>query len=90
MDKKFLHKVIDQIVSETNIDYDKKKIYFPFSSTSLSFPDHYYFHFYSFPTHFSVSFSDHCKDVYGLNKYEVKYVWKEYREIIKEKLNNGL
>ena len=30
MDKKFLHKVVDQIVSETEIDYDKKEIYLPF------------------------------------------------------------
>ena len=30
MDKKFLDKVVDQIVSETEIDYDKKEIYLPF------------------------------------------------------------
>ena len=28
--------------------------------------------------------------VYGLNVQEIKYVWKEYRETIIDKINNGL
>ena len=26
----------------------------------------------------------HCKDVYGLNHDEIKYVWREYKNIIKK------
>jgi len=35
-------------------------------------------------------FEQHCKEVYGLNEDEVNYVWNEYKNIIKDKLNNGL
>ena len=84
MDKKFLHRVIDQIVRETKLDYDEKKISFPFyhpsSPTTLFLP----LHPFSPP---SPSFSGHCKDIYGLNEEEIKYVWNEYREIIYNKID---
>ena len=82
MDYKFLHKVIDQIVSETILDYDRKVIETPFPVHSFS----------SFPFLLYSPFSllKHCKEVYGLNKQEIEYVWEEYREIIKDKINNGL
>ena len=35
MDKKFLNKVLDQIVNETTIDYDQEEIYFPFGFPSF-------------------------------------------------------
>ena len=94
MDYKFLHKVVDQIVSETRIDYEKEEIQFPFSSRPFSLrrprflPHH--FPFSSSPPSLPIfSFSDHCKDVYGLNEEETMYVWKEYREIIKDKIENN-
>ena len=74
MDKRFLDKVINQIVSETILDYDEAIIVSPFHPFTLYYP----------------SFTIHCKDVYGLNEQEIKYVWKEYRQIIKDMVNNGL
>ena len=80
MDKRYLDKVIDQIVSETEIDYEKEKVY-----TSFSFP-----HPTFDSTPFSYIFTTHCKDVYGLNEQEIGYVWKEYTQIINDKiLDNG-
>ena len=83
MDYKFLNKVIDQLVRETEIDYDRGVIESPFL-------------FYLFPSflllisyHPLSSFSDHCKDVYGLNDDEIEYVWKEYVQTIIDKINNG-
>ena len=87
MDKKFLDKVLDQIVSETEIDYEKGIIHFPFINRSLFasvFSP-------SFPPSLSLHFFKHCRDVYGLNDEEIEYVWKEYKRIIKDKINsNGL
>ena len=74
MDKKFLHKVVEQIVRETRIDYGEEIIVSPFHPFTLSHPP----------------FSDHCRDVYGLKGQEIKYVWKEYKQAIKDKVNNGL
>ena len=90
MDKKFLEKVLDQIVSETRIDYSMEEIQFPF------YPSPFFSPLHLFSTSLSVfitpfSFSNHCREVYGLNEQETKYVWEEYIKIIKDKINsNGL
>ena len=78
MDKRFLNKVLDQIISETRIDYDRKEIVTPLHPIPFSFPFSY------LPS--SLSFSRHCKNVYGLNEQEIEYVWKEYKDIIKDKI----
>ena len=83
MDYKFLHKVLDQIVSETSLDYDQKRVYTPFFSRRLPF--------FLFPHSHFVVFRKHCKDVYGLNMEEIEYVWNNYVQIIRDKIkNNGL
>ena len=86
MENNYLDKVVDQILSETIIDYDKEKLHTPFrllSSVSL-----FFFSYLSplFPPHY---FTHHCKEIYGLNEDEVKYVWKKYKEIIKDKIENN-
>ena len=78
MDNNYLDKVIDQIVSETRIDHDEEMLYTPFSPS-----------FYPLSLNFSLTpihFSHHCKNIYGLNEDEVSYVWKKYKEIIKDML----
>ena len=94
MDKRFLDKVIDQIVSETEIDYGRKVIETPFPLSY--FISH---HFYSFPSRLFLflsflsssfsSFLKHCKEVYGLNEQEIEYVWEEYKQIIIDKINSN-
>lgn len=78
MDKKFLNKVVDHIVSETKI-VDRNEIFFPFSlSPSVSvFPFLPY------------SFTVHCKRIYGLNHDEIKYVWEEYSNSITYLIKNS-
>ena len=88
MDKKFLYRVLDQIVGETRIDYNNEKVYFPFPLehplSSISY--------YSLPlsalyvlSNYYTSFTDHCKNVYGLNGYEADYVYREYIKILIDK-----
>ena len=89
MDKNYLDKVVDQIVRETRIDRDERSVYTPFSfiyggemrvsiwnysHLDLGFPPHY--------------FSHHCKEVYGLNEDETRYVWDNYQRIIINKIYN--
>ena len=80
MDKKFLNKVIDQLVRETTIDYDEERFLPPFSIPSSWFSP--------FLSHFSPhpSFIIHCREVYGLNKEETGYVWDKYILLIKDML----
>ena len=87
MDNRFLDKVVDQIVRETRIDYDRRVIKTPHLPLNLHIS---FSHINHFPSLFPlVSFSDHCKDVYGLNEQEIDYVWKVYRGIIKDKKNSN-
>ena len=85
MDYKFLDKVLDQLVRETTIDMDEGRIYPP---TSLSLVSYFLLPF-NISLSSSFSFTIHCRDVYGLNEQEIKYVWKEYKDIIKDKIENN-
>ena len=78
MDKKFLKKVVDQIVSETTIDYDEERFLPPYL-TSATFNSLSPFSPYP-------SFIIHCREVYGLNGEETGYVWDKYILLIKDKL----
>ena len=77
MNKKFLHKVVDQIVSETIIDHEISRITSPFL-LYVSSPS------YRSSGDTPLTFKNHCKNVYGLNKEETDYVWNEYKNIIKK------
>lgn len=78
---RYLDKVVEFLVRDTKIDYDKDEIQFPFSfPLSRSFR----LSVYSF-SFLPSSFSKYCKNIYGLTDQELEYVWKEY----KEKVENG-
>ena len=89
--KKYLDKVIGSLVRGTKLDYENNRITFPFYTSSLlSF--HFPTTFNKYYTHtspLSPSFSTYCKNTFGLIDDEIEYVWNEYREIIKDKINNG-
>ena len=84
MDKKFLNKVLEQIVSETRVDYDymNGRIFLPYLNGFILF-DLFPIAFPSYHTHFT----EHCKNIYGLNKEEIDYVWDEYNHIIKDNID---
>jgi hypothetical protein len=90
MNYKFLNKVLDQLVSETRVDYKKGVIYFPFFSMVIA---HFKMVFIEpspqRPLTFLQYFYDHCKDIYGLNEQETDYIWVEYISIIKNKVKKG-
>ena len=105
MDKKFLNKVLDQIMSETIVDnrysghevWTSKNITVPFSYVPISFTSflpgplttsRFYKRDRQPPLY--TLFEQHCEGVYGLNEKEIDYIWEKYKEIIKDKLNNGL
>lgn len=90
MDKKFLNKVIEQIVSETKVHREKNcllQIDVPYQPKNILIP-----HLPPTPFHLLLSvlrigpFTKHCRDVYGLNEEEIEYVWKEYKDIIRDKI----
>ena len=91
----YLDKVIEYLLRDTKIDYKNEKITtpFPLSSFSLLLPPFlssfvFFFPLLSFPI-LPVSFSSYSKVTYGLTEQEIEYVWKEYKSIIKIKIENG-
>jgi len=97
MNNKFLNKVADRLVKETRIE--SNGVYTPFfiSPISLSLyipisplplPSPFFPPFSSSSSSFFLPFYKHCRDVYGLNEEEVDYVWKEYGNIILDKIDN--
>ena len=87
MENNYLNKVLDQIVRETTIDYENDRIFTPFSPNSLPVSL-----LLSIVKDWNTSpllhrlLRRHCKEVYGLNDDEIKYVWDEYKTIIKDKI----
>ena len=79
--KRYLDKVIEHLLRDTKIDYEKKEISY-FFSCRLHSVLHGLPSLYSFP-----DFSNYCKNTFGLTEEEIIYVWKEYREIIEDKIN---
>ena len=87
----FLDKVVEFIVKDTRIDYDKRGIQFPFfipSPSLLFFPSPPLSSRPFPPGSSSILFSEYCKNVYGLTEQEIEYVWNQYRTIILDKISN--
>lgn len=87
MDYKFLDKIVEQILSETDIDLENKKICFPFlphnrcdTSTDI---------FIEIPQNIKVSLAKYTYKIYGLNNKEFFYVYKRYKNIIIDKILNN-
>lgn len=93
MDKKFLNKVVDQIVSETEISKRKSQslVLTPFSQRVFS--SHEFSQGKDLNSRYSDVkalyhyFSIHCQDIYGLDSSEMVYAFQKYRNIIMLKIN---
>ena len=79
MNKKYLNKVVDILVDETSIE-SGQIVNISWANLPSYLPLH------SFPRFFYNSFHKHARDMYGLTKKEVDYVWKQYRDIINHRI----
>jgi hypothetical protein len=80
--ERFLQYIINELVNNTKIDYDEEEIIEPPFYTLHTFPK---FSSLDFPL---LSFSNYCKDKYGLTEDEIEYVWDQYKTIITDKITN--
>ena len=89
--KRYLDKVVGSMVRSTKIDYDNERITFTFlPNTPISFP----YHKLSNQTLLSISnffdsFVKYCRDTFGLTNKEMRYVYDEWSNIIKDKIENN-
>ena len=84
MDKKYLDKVLNRIIGETEFDnmYNVTK--------PVMFSINYYIvkgsHLPIWQQPLPAAFVEHCQNIYGLNKEETEIVWGEYKKFI---ISNG-
>ena len=86
--KGYLDKVIEHLVKDTNINYDKKSVtldFLPPHKDYFSSPQLFHFSRFNYE-HIFYLFSNCCRDIFGLTEDEIGYVWNEYKDIIKNKI----
>ena len=79
LDKEFLDKVCDQIISETILDDDAELLHTPFTLMYLLSVQHP-----PIPSYILRALTSHCKEVYSLNEQEIEYVCTKYMEEISD------
>ena len=82
--EQYLDKVVEQLVGETIIDYDKEGIIFPFLHSRYNDT---FRNFKQLTANIFMPLGNHTHSTYGLTEPEIVYVWKEYRKIILNKIN---
>ena len=78
--KKYIDKVIVHLVKGTKIDNNNNLTSLPF------FVPQYFLPAFT-PSYPSYFFSSYCKNTFGLTEDEIKYVWKEYKDNMLEKIH---
>jgi len=81
-DTKSNQDIAQEIADETKIK--NNRLYLPFQSSPSPIP--YLRHLFSYPP--LHSFTKYCKVEYGLNKEDENDVWKRYKDIVKDKIND--
>ena len=90
-DKKYLDKVLGYVVKGTKMDYEYNSLNTPFILPSSSHHPPFLSSFANFPLFYSLpplTFSSYCRNYFGLTKDEIRYIWKEYKNIINDKIEN--
>ena len=82
--KRYIDKVLDYIVSRTKIDEIRGEIKFPFTTQTTHQIHPVYLDFER--RDFTLPFVKYCNGQFGLTEEEIEYVWKEYVEIIEDKI----
>ena len=85
--KNFLDKVVDFLVKDTKVDYDNRKLFFPFTYTrSLRQNSNNLtpFHKFLFDTYIPIDgFTEYIEEIYGITStHHIEYVWETYKVIM--------
>ena len=90
--QQYLDKVVNHIVKGSTIDHEEEEVRFPILKfTPLTYSEkrkpYGYIKFSNFRNIGGAgSFDSYCKEIYGLNEEETKYVWERWLEIMKDKV----
>jgi hypothetical protein len=83
---RYIEHIIKDLVRDTRIDYEIGRIYYPVLPSEI--PHSFFFTPYYLPSPSPpTSFLNYCRDTFGLTEEEIKYVWDQYKIIIKDKVS---
>jgi hypothetical protein len=85
--KKYLNKVVELLVDDTEISNEVNDKSFKPSFTSIWFDPVYLKH--KSDRLLRGNFFTYCKDMYGLTGREIEYVWEQYKSTVRDKFKNG-
>jgi hypothetical protein len=86
--QKYLDKILKWFVDDTIINYKTGIIYYPFSSigpTGKRLPSFFDNIINKLSMNFPSDIHIYCRDTYGLNPDETKYIWDKYKKIIRDR-----
>ncbi len=95
---RYLDKVVEFLIRDTTIDYDREEITYPFPALyfyppQVPFPEFFFDTssetFISFDVSPFIDLYLYCNNTYGLTEEETEYVWERYKAIIIDKIENG-
>ena len=78
--KIYLDKIVQYIIDDTVIDYDKNLCKLPYLHNPIPIIPPFII-----PSPYYYSFLTYCEDIYGLTDDEIEYVWEEYKSIVDDK-----
>jgi hypothetical protein len=77
----YLDKVVNQLVSETIIEWEEKGISYPHIRSC--------WYYINDPTPHRTLFTNYITNLYGLTKEEANYIWEKYNDSIIHKIDNN-
>jgi hypothetical protein len=86
--QKYLDKILKWFVDDTIIRYETGVIIYPFSSigpTGKRLPSFFDNIINKLSMNFPSDIHIYCRDTYGLNPDETKYIWDKYKKIIRDR-----
>ena len=76
----YLNKIVDQLMSETIIEWDEDSISYPHLRSC--------WYYISDPTPHLTLFMNYITNLYGLTKEESNYIWEKYNDSLIHKIDN--
>ncbi len=87
--EKYINYIVDDLINNTEINYEQEIIITPFSSQSSFDPFYIISPSPYYPYRHSLSiFSKYLKERYGVRDDESQIIWDQYKQIIKSLINN--
>jgi hypothetical protein len=84
--EKYIEYVVDNLINKTEIDYERKRVKFPFNE----YPNDLFHRFNLLPPKAQLirNHYDYVKNIYGAHSEEIVIIWNNYMETLTSLFKN--